>query len=1038
MKTRILSLIFCLFVGKVQAQQDLFPHQKQAWVDSVLKQMSLDEKIGQVLMPRGNANPQYDTARLFSIVRNYKVGGFVFFAGYPNAQARLLNQLQALSKVPLMIGMDLEWGLNMRLDSTIRYPYQMTLGAMQGNEGLIEQMGYQIAQQCRRIGVHINYAPVVDINNNPLNPVINFRSFGEDREAVTKKALAYMRGLQKGGVLTSAKHFPGHGDTGVDSHYDIPVLPHDKKRLDSLELYPYRQLIQQGLQGVMVGHLSLPVLDTTKNLASTLSKPIVQGLLREELGFKGLIFTDAMDMKGATKMFPEGGANVRALLAGNDVLETFLDVPAAFNAIKAAIENGALPLAALEDRVRRILNAKAWLGLDQYRPIELKDLLKDLQPLEGQLLNKSLAEKTITLLKNPADLVPLRRLDTLKIASLAIGKANYGPSFPNAFQLTAAKYTQVDAFYLDENSTEEDIQKVEKALANYQLHLISIQGLSIRPANNYNLKAPIPRLLQRMVSPKAIVVHLANPMTLTKFDGLERAAALLSTLQEGIPQMEVAAEVIFGGLGAQGKFPVSLNAQYTQGMGIQSPSLGRLRYQILPEALGIDGAYLEKNIDSLANLAIQSKATPGAVILVAKAGKVIFHKAYGKQRYEATEPLSPDALFDLASITKISTSVPALMKWQDEGKFDVRNSMGAFIPSLQQSNKAHLNYLDVLSHQAKLKAWIPFWMDFIDSTAMIANSKKFQERYASKDLKYRFLDRFMNKQHAEKLVEKSGEPLAELWKTCVDLKTEVNRWKPNTLSYIASEDYPTEVAPGLYAHRSMGQQVWKAIQDSPLREKKEYVYSDLSYYLLPPISKEKSGKEWTEFLADTFYKPLGATTLVYQADRHFPLERIVPTEYDSLFRKTLIHGKVHDEGAALLNGISGHAGLFGNANDLAKLMQMYLQKGYFGGQQFIQANTLAAWTSYPFSIEENARRGIGFDKPDRKRPNISAAPSASPESFGHSGFTGTYTWVDPAHDLVYVFLSNRVYPTRNNSKLSDLNIRTGIQEVLYQAIKRGR
>jgi CubicO group peptidase (beta-lactamase class C family) len=436
-------------------------------------------------------------------------------------------------------------------------------------------------------------------------------------------------------------------------------------------------------------------------------------------------------------------------------------------------------------------------------------------------------------------------------------------------------------------------------------------------------------------------------------------------------------------------------------MGVMTPSLGRLQYQVIPEAVGISSQFLHRKVDSLAQKAIDIKGAPGAVVLIAKEGKVIYHKAFGTQIYESKEPMKTSDIFDLASITKISTSVPALMKWQDEGKFSVQTTMGSLIPGFEASNKSDLKYLDILTHQARLRAWIPFWQDYVDSTNMILHSKKYRKQFDA--------DAFVNK-----YVLKSNA--AERLK----------RIKQNQ-----------KVAPNLWAHRSMGAMIAEAIKNSALRDKKEYVYSDLSYYLLPQISTRMTGKTWTNYLSDTFYKPLGAKTLVYQAEKHFPLARIVPTEYDSLFRKTLIHGKVHDEGAALLDGISGHAGLFGNANDLAKLMQMYLQKGYYGGKQFIDEKTVKQWTSYPFSMEENARRGIGFDKPDRKKPGISAAESASQESFGHSGFTGTYTWVDPVHDIVYVFLSNRVYPTRNNSRISDANIRTGINEVIYQAIKKG-
>lgn len=821
MKKKLLTLFaICACISNIYAQSDLFPHQKQRWVDSVFSTLSLDQKIGQVLMPRANSNPTYDTTRLKSIVRDYHIGGFVFFAGYPTNQAKIVNQLQGLSKIPLFIGMDLEWGLNMRLDSTVRYPYQMTLGAMQGNDALIEKMGYQIAQQCKRMGVHINYAPVVDINNNPNNPVINFRSFGENRELVTQKSLAYMRGLQKGGVITSAKHFPGHGDTNADSHYDLPVILHGKARLDSLELFPYKTLIENGLQGVMVGHLNLPALDTTANLASTLSKPIVKGLLREDLKFNGLVFTDAMDMKGATKNFPEGTANVKAFLAGNDILETFTDVPAAFNAIKKAIENKEIDEEELNFRVKRILNAKAWVGLDQYKPIQIENLIQDLNPIFAESLNKTLAEKTVTLLKNPQGLVPLQKLDTLKIATLAIGKPNYGTKFPTAFQQTAENYLEMNHFVLDENSSDSSINATEKALKQYNLVLLGIHGISIRPANNYSLKPNVKTLVDRFVNNHTVVIHFANAMTLTKFDSLHKAAALLTTYQEGVSQMEVAAEAIFGGIGFQGKFPVTLNQNYKYGQGFITPSLARLRYQHIPEEVGISGKFLQKNIDSLAQLALNEKATPGIVVWIAKEGKVIFHKAYGKQTYESNDLLDKSSIYDLASITKISTSIPALMKWQDEGKFNLEEGWSKLVPELQNSNKSNLKYLDILTHQARLKAWIPFWMDYIDSLDMIVHSKKFQLKYAGNSFGMNLWEKYISKTAGENHTKQWIAKQPNIWNEVVDLKNEITRWKPQTLSYAKSEDFPVQVTENLWAHKSIKDKIFEAIKDSPLREKK--------------------------------------------------------------------------------------------------------------------------------------------------------------------------------------------------------------------------
>lgn len=1039
MKQRsFIALLFCFSISIQLKAQDLFPNANQRWVDSVFKSMTTDEKIGQLMMPRGNYSYEYDTARLYKIVRDYHVGGFVFFRNRPTAQALLVNKLQAMSKVPLLVGMDLEWGLEMRLDSTVRFPYQMTLGAMQGNEQLLEEMGLQIAQQCKRMGVHINYAPVVDVNNNPNNPVINFRSFGENREKVTAKALAYMRGLQKGGIITSAKHFPGHGDTGVDSHSDLPVIPHNRERLDSLELYPYRELIKNGLQGVMVAHLSIPSLDTTKNLASTLSKNIVTDLLRKDLGFKGLVFTDAMDMQGAVKFFPEGTANVKAILAGNDILETFMDVPAAFNAIKKALEKGDISQADIDLRVKRILTAKAWAGLDKYQPIEIKNLIADLNPKKSEVLNRTFAEETITLLKNDDNIIPLKNLDTLKIASLNIGTPTFGSKKPTDFQKMLANYTSVQHFNLDETSSEEAIQAVRDSLKNYNLVLMAVNGQSVRPAKNYSIQPKIQELVKEFAnSSKTIVSLFSNAYTLAKFENLDKAKALITTYQES-PQMHesvAVAELIFGAIGAKGKLPVGVNMTFRYNDGIKTQALKRFQYAT-PEAVGIDSKYFTVKVDSIVNEAIKQKATPGAVVFVAKNGKVILHKAYGKQTYESTQPTSTNDLYDLASITKISTSVPAMMKMEDEGKFSLNTTMGELIPDWANSNKASLVYKDILTHQARLRAFIPFWMDCIDSTKMVLASKIYKEKYSDK-YTFTFWDKLFRRKKALARICQAIQTDKALWKECINLVKDPTIWKPKTFSYTKSGDYSVEIVENLWLHKDYYKTLYKAIEESPLREKKEYVYSDLSYFMYPAIIPRLTGKSFESFLKDTFYKPLGANTLTYNPLQHFPIARIAPTEYDSLYRKTLVHGTVHDEGASMLGGVSGHAGLFGTAQDLGKLMQMYLQNGYYGGTQFIKESTMKEWTAYPFPVEVNSRRGVGFDKPDRKRAGVSAAASASASSFGHSGFTGTYTWVDPEHQLVYVFLCNRVYPTRNNSKLYDLNIRTNINEVIYQAIKKG-
>ena len=988
-----LNLIFALTAFSQTTPSpvlQLTPRQNH-WADSVFATLTPDERLGQLIMVAGYSNrkPSYEDS-LVTLVRTYKLGGVVMFQGGPIRQAKLTNRLQALSTVPLLIAMDAEWGLAMRLDSTVRYPYQMTLGAIQGNDSLIYRMGANLARQARRLGMHINFAPSVDVNNNPNNPVINFRSFGEDKYAVTRKALAYMRGMQDNQLITSLKHFPGHGDTGTDSHFDLPLITKNRAQLDSLELYPFRQLINAGASGVMIAHLSIPALDTTRNRPSTLSPAIVTNLLKNELGFQGLIFSDAMNMKGVTKYFPSGQADEKGLEAGMDVLEFTEDVPAAIAQVKQAVLDGRISQESLDARCLKVLRAKAWVGLDQYRPVVLDNLVRDLNPVQDELLNRRLTEASLTVLKNTNNLLPLQRLDTLRIASVAIESEKL-----TAFQHMAANYTQVDQFNLTSKTADSTVAQVRESLKNYNLLLVDVHLNNIRPAVKYGLQPKTAELLSELIATgKAIVTVFGNVYALDKLSvtdnlngSIEQARAIVMPYQLTNYTEELSAQLIFGAIGASGKLPVTVNQRFRVGDGMTIQPLGRLKYTI-PEEVGIDGRFLAQKVDSLVNVGLTEKAFPGCVVQMAKDGKVIFQKAYGKHTYDASpgrfdastepRPVQLGDLFDMASVTKVSTSTPALMKLVDEGKFNLDGKMADYLPGFKKSNKADLVWRDVLTHQARLKAWIPFWRDAMN---------------------------------------------------------EDRTWKSKTFKTERSGRYPIEVTDSLFEFKKYPKTIFKQIRDSPLNEKKEYVYSDLSFILYPQIIKRLTGENFEDYLKTSFYRPLGATTLTYLPRRFYSLNRIVPTEYDSLFRKTLIWGRVHDEGAAMLDGLSGHAGLFGTANDLMKLIEMYRQKGSYAGQRFISEKTIAEFTRYQFPQLGN-RRGLGFDKPSFTFSG-NAPRSATKDSYGHSGFTGTFIWIEPASNLSYVFLSNRVYPTRNNNRISELNIRTNVAEALYQAVRRG-
>ena len=1042
------------------------------WVDSVFNSLTLEEKIGQLLMPRGNySGKPHDVDTLKKWINDYKIGGIVFFASNPSAQAKLTNELQSISKTPLLIGQDFEWGVGMRLDSTDRFPYAVSLGAISGNDHLIEYMGAEVARQCKRIGVHINYAPVVDVNNNPNNPVINFRSFGSDTDKVTARGLAYMKGMQSQKLLCTAKHFPGHGDTDVDSHHDLPIITHDKKRLDNVELFPFKTLINNGLSGIMTAHLEIPSLEPVKGLASTFSNKIIFKLLRDELKFQGLIFTDAMEMQGAVKNYPKGEAMVRALLAGNDVLETFMDVSGTVAAIKEAVLQGRIPIDVINFKVKKILKAKSWVGLDQYKPIVMARLVEDLNSIESDVLNHKLAEKSITCLKNDNHLLPITDL-TKKIAVLSIESEGM-----SEFYKMVNNYVSTDYYHIPKNANDSLISSVIGSLAGYDIVLAAVHLIDIRASKKYGLTTSNTKMIAELaVKDNVVLCLLGNPFILGKIPELASCNSLIMGYQQNKYTENATAQIIFGALTPEGKFPIAINEDFKLNMHVSWNKLDRLTYGV-PELVGIDRAVLTSRIDSLMYLGLKEKAFPGGVVQVAKDGKVIFKKAYGYHTYEDAEngrnmhlnmesntysfiddamdnaasltttlrpttneikpkgQVSTDDVYDLASVTKISTSTLAIMQLMSENKFSLDGRLGDYYPAFKKTNKEYLIMRDLLTHRAGLKAWIPFWKDAIDTIATMQKALSLHPELENKCVvilkKPGFFKRLFGKKTTKEIKYiTSLENDKDLWTKM--LSAETRTWKAGIFSPVKTREHGIQVDKNMFLNHHYRQVIFNQIASSPVNSRQGYVYSDLHYYLYPDMIRQITGQYFDQYLYKT-YQNIGANTLTFNPLDKISIEKIVPTEYDSIFRQNLLHGYVHDEGAAMLGGISGHAGLFGNANDLTKLMQMYLQKGSYGGVQFIRPEIIDLCTSYQFPEEKN-RRGIGFDKKDFD-PAIKNAPFLSSDlSFGHSGYTGTYTWVDPKYNLVYVFLSNRVYPTRNNSKISELNIRPEIGNQIIQSI----
>ncbi|GAB3236390.1 glycoside hydrolase family 3 N-terminal domain-containing protein [Hymenobacter seoulensis] len=971
------------------------------WVDSVMKTLTPDQRVAQLFMVAAYSNrKRIDEDSVSALIQQYGIGGLIFFQGGPVRQSKLLNRYQSQSKVPLLVAMDAEWGVGMRLDSVQRFPFQMSLGGIRENQ-LLYDMGTEVAAQFKRLGMHVNFAPVVDVNNNAANPVIGYRSWSENRENVTEKSYLYMKGMQDAGVLAVAKHFPGHGDTDTDSHLALPLLRIDKKRIDTLELFPFKSLMERGIGGMMVAHLNIPALDTT-GMPSTLSKPIIQGLLKQKLGFEGIIFTDAMNMKGVISKYPPGDADLRALIAGNDVLEFSKNIPLALQMVRAAINRGELSQEDLDARCRKLLALKEWAGLNKYRPIELKNITADLNTPHAQYLSQHLTELSMTVLRNQKTLLPLQRLDTLRLATLTIGTKD-----TTDFQRMVADYAPVRHFWLSATASMDELTSMRETLKAYNTVLVGLNNLGRLPATNFGVTPETNVLLRELGSKgqRMVATVFGNAYAVAKVRDLERADAVVLAYQESRNAQEVAAEVIFGGVSASGKLPVTVSDRFSYGTGLATQGGMRLRYSF-PEAVGMNNN-LEARVDSIMNGAVTARAFPGGEVVIARRGVVVLRKSYGTHSFQnspaqagkPSRPVRNTDLYDLASLTKVTAALPALMKLQEAGKFSPDMTLGQLFPEFQGTNKQDLKLRDVLTHQARLKAWIPFWKDYTKPrgifNALLGKSPDAKEVSAT-------------------------------------LPSELNRrfFRPDS-----SARFPLPAGPNLWARKDFPERLTKAIAESPLNEKPGYVYSDLSFIMYPRFIKSATGKSLDQFVTDEIYRPLGASTLGYNPTRRFPRSRITPTEYDSLFRHGQLHGTVHDEGAALLGGLSGHAGLFGNANDVAKLVQLYAWNGKYGGQQLFKPETVAEYTKCQFCPDN--RRALGFDRP-ATNPALNSAKSVSQLSYGHTGFTGTYFWVDPKEELTCIVLTNRVNPTRRNNKITEVSVRTGVLQVALESIRQPR
>lgn len=941
------------------------------WVDSLFNSLSTDEKIGQLFMIRAHSDKGAEhIMEVERQIKQFHVGGLCFFQGTPMKQAELTNSYQLMSRIPLMVAIDAEWGLGMRhKDAAISFPHQLTLGAIQDNK-LVYEMGAEIARELKRIGTHINFAPVADININSANPVINDRAFGENRINVTSKAYQYMMGLQDNGIMASGKHFPGHGDTDVDSHLDLPVINHSRSRLDSIELFPFKLLIDQGLQSIMISHLQVPALESDPRVPASLSSRTMTGLIKNDWGYNGLIFSDALEMKGVTKNYKTGDVEAVAFKAGCDILCLPNSIDTSFIQIKTLLDSDPTLYEKLNATVKKILHAKYRMGLNQNQNVSLVNLNADVNNPKAIALKTKLFEQSLTMVKNKNNLIPITELDQHQIASISIGANAKTP-----FQWRLDSYAKVSHFQVDTDITDIKSKNLLTSLKGKDIVIIGLHGLTKYIKQNFGLSQSALQFIRQLsLTTRVIVVPFGNPYILKNF---EQNNWILEAYEVDPIMQDLAAQAIFGAISITGKLPVTASPSIPAGTGISTLSLMRFGYSI-PERVNVNSIKLNA-LDHITNEIVETHSAPGGQLLVARSGKVIYNKAFGYLDYEKKTPVNPNEMYDLASVTKLAASTLAVMRLYDEGKINLEQPMSDFLPDLKGTNKEAMTLTEVMSHQAGLISGIPFYKE-----------------------------------------------------TMLKVKKHVFKLDPQLYASTSSSKYSLPITKNIYLRTSYDNMIWKEIMDSQLRSSKSYRYSDLGFYLISRMVRFQTGMRLDQFMSKYFYQPLSLDHTLYNPYQKYAISAVAPSERDDYWRKQTVQGYVHDMGAAMLDGVSGHAGLFSNALELGTLMQLLLNGGQYGGEKLIKQSTINLFASRQLG---STRRGLGFDMKELE----SGKPQptgylASDNTYGHTGFTGTAAWVDPERELVFIFLCNRTYPDKDNNRLHKSEYREKLMDAIYLAM----
>ena len=944
---KIFASLFCILLSfNIMAQQAIIEKQKgrDKYVSHLMKEMTLEEMVGQMIMIDSYAkdDSNYYKNVIYQIDSHY-VGGLCFFKGSQKELLKLNKIYDSHAKIPLFVAIDGEWGLNMRLAETESFPVSMTLGALPKNKyHLVKEMGEVIAKQCKSLGININFAPVVDININPDNPVINMRSFGQDKYKVSLLAREYVKGLQEEGVMAVAKHFPGHGDTKTDSHKATPLISHGKAFIDSVDSYPFRYNINKGVWGIMAGHLQVDALSSDTLKPASVNEDIINGYLINELGFGGLVFTDAMNMKGLTSRYGNGEAEVLSVLAGADIILMPENTEKSVAAILSAVEQGRIKKELIEEKCRKILCWKYDMGLFKERG---KYSLPDKETGEKiSELNTLIAQNTVTLIGNQDKVFPLKETKD-SIALILVGNAG----FDDLTSSLKKKYP-VKTIRISSKMKDKEVDTLIASLDKNRQILTAIGGARFSASNaKYGIPEISIKLLEKIekkTGDNNIVLLFANPYVFKLIDSAYKCKAFVLAYENNSYTQKAVAEFLKGKIKAKGSLPVEVKRTHLNANDTASSTVSEEEKFYMDNGISLD---IVRKIDSIASKGISSGAYPGCQILIAKDGKIMYDKSFGYYTYDNTKEVNNSTMYDIASLTKVMGTTIAVMKLCEEKKLNLNSKISEYIPELKKSGAGELSLKELLSHYTTLPATYPF--------------------------------------HKKKLKGK-------------DIHTAI----------------------------------LKEMKNVPLKKQK-YVYSDLNFLLLQYAVENVSQQSLDEYLQKEFFTPMNLQNTSFN-----PLmngvnrENIAPTENDTITRKELIWGEVHDPLAYLNGGVCGNAGMFSTAEDLFRICQMLLNKGEFEGKRYLKESTIECFNKRYFE-NLGIRRALGFDKPFIKDVSSHCSKFASQESFGHSGFTGTYLWIEPKNNTVFIFLSNRVHPYASPNKLAQMNIRTDINDLVYKMFK---